>query len=67
MIIDILNKKISEILGNDDIHVIRSNRKELCDYQSDDCFKLTKEYRKSPMEIGNDIVEKLNSIYDFDD
>ena len=67
MIIDILNKKISEILGNDDIHVIRSNRKELCDYQSDDCFKLTKEYRKSPMEIGNDIVEKLNSIDDFDD
>ena len=67
MIIDILNKKISEILGNDDIHVIRSNRKELCDYQSDDCFKLAKEYRKSPMEIGNDIVEKLNSIDDFDD
>ena len=67
MIIDILNKKISEILGNDDIHVIRSNRKELCDYQSDDCFKLAKEYRKSPMEIGNGIVEKLNSIDDFDD
>ena len=67
MILDILNEKIKEILGNDSIHVIRSNRKELCDYQSDDCFKLAKTLHKSPIEIGEDLVNKINNSNDFDD
>ena len=67
MIIDILNEKISEILGNDNIRVIRSNRRELCDYQSDDVFKLAKIEHRNPMEIGDEIVEKLNSISDFNE
>ena len=65
MIIDILNEKIKEILNSDDIHVIRSNRKELCDYQSDDVFKLAKKYGKNPILIGEEIVEKINKIDDF--
>ena len=67
MIIDVLNEKIAEILGNDSIHVIRSNRRELCDYQSDDVFKLAKTEHRNPMEIGSEIVEKINAISDFSD
>ena len=67
MIIDIINKKLEEILGSSDIHVIRSNRPELCDYQSDDCFKLAKEYHKSPIEIGEDIVAKINDSKNIDE
>ncbi len=47
--------------------IIVSNRKELCDYQCDDAFKLTKEYKKSPIEIGESVVASLNSIKNFDD
>ena len=67
MIIDILNKKLEEILNRDDIHVIKSNRKELCDYQSDDVFKLAKKERRNPKEIGEEIVSKINEIDDFSD
>ncbi len=67
MLIDILNEKIKEILNNDSIHVIRSNRRELCDYQSDDVFKLAKELHKSPIEIGEDIVSRINSCDDFNE
>ena len=43
MIIDVLTKKLNEILNYDiTFRVIKSNRPELCDYQSDDIFKLAK-------------------------
>lgn len=55
-----LLQKIVHHLGYEvPIHVIVSNRKELCDYQCDDSFKIAKQYHKSPMMIGGEIVEKL--------
>lgn len=68
MIIDILEKKLNEILDYDiKFNVIISNRPELCDYQCDDVFKLAKLLHKNPMEIGTEIVETINNLEDFDE
>ena len=71
MIIDVLSNvltRVANTLGYDEhLRVIKSNRPELCDYQCDDVFKLVKLYHKSPMEIGNEIVTKLNELDNFDD
>ncbi len=45
----------------ENVRVIKSNRPDLCDYQCDDVFKLTKEYHKSPIEIGEEVVNYINS------
>ena len=68
MIIDVLEKKLNEILDYDiKFNVIISNRPELCDYQCDDVFKLAKLLHKNPMEIGTEIVETINNLEDFDE
>lgn len=48
------------------VRVIKSNRPDLCDLQCDDVFKLSKEYHKNPMEIGENIVSCINDMTDFD-
>ncbi len=64
-----ITKQIEAILKNtleeldyalENVEVIVSNRKDLCDYQFDGSFRLAKILHKSPLEIGNTIVEKLN-------
>ncbi len=66
MIIDELSNiltRVANTLGyNETLRVIKSNRPELCDYQCDDVFKLVKLYHKSPMDIGNEIVNELNKL-----
>lgn len=52
---------------NDTFSVIKSNRLDLCDYQCDSLFKLVKIYHKSPSEIGNEIIEEINKIDNFND
>ena len=42
--------------------IITSNREDLCDYQCDDAFKLAKEMRMSPMQIGQRIIEAIYEI-----
>ena len=49
----------------ENVKVIKSNRPDLCDYQCDDVFKLAKEYRKNPIEIGETIVSEINNIEEF--
>ena len=70
MIIDELSKLVTSVaqsLGyNEILRVIKSNRPELCDYQCDDVFKLVKIYHKSPQIIGEEIVNKINSLEDFE-
>ena len=51
----------------ENLRVIKSNRPDLCDFQCDDIFKLTKIYHKNPIEIGEAVVEKINSISNFSD
>lgn len=50
----------------DSMTVIKSNRPDLCDYQCDQVFKLAKQYHKSPIEIGEEITNKINELEDFD-
>jgi len=70
MILDVLKDIISKFFNEcgyaSDIRIIKSNRPDLCDYQCDDAFKLAKIYHKSPIEIGDSIVEKINAYNEFD-
>lgn len=67
MIVDKLSQIVTDCVKElgyeiDNMNVIKSNRPDLCDYQCDDVFKLAKLFKKNPMEIGENIVNKLNKI-----
>ena len=64
---NVLTTAINNLGYNESLRVIKSNRPELCDYQCDDVFKLVKIYHKSPIEIGNEIVEELKKLDNFSD
>lgn len=42
-----------------------SNRKELCDYQINSVFSISKELEKNPEEIGNILVDGIINLKDF--
>lgn len=68
MVIDVLSNILTQIstnLGYDELRVIKSNRPDLCDYQCDGVFNISKKYKKSPIIIGEEIVESLNKLEDF--
>lgn len=69
MVTDVLEDVLSNVFNKlgytVKAKVITSNRKELCDYQCDDAFKLAKTYHKSPMQIGDEIIEELKKIEKF--
>ena len=64
---DIITKVAHELGYKEKISVIKSNRPDLCDYQSDEVFRLTKIYHKNPIDIGEEIVKKINEIDNFND
>lgn len=64
---NILNNVLKELNYEIDTPVIKSNRPELCDYQFDGVFKLASIYHKNPVEIGEDIVSKINELDNFND
>lgn len=49
-----------------DITISNSNRKELCDLQCNDIFAIAKKHHKNPIEIGEEIVKKINQINNFE-
>ncbi len=56
----ILKKALDKLKYHlDKLEVVVSNRKDLCDYQFDGCFALAKILHKSPLEIGENIIEAL--------
>ena len=71
MILDILSNILTTVLNElnyeTDSKVIKSNRPDLCDYQFDGVFKLAAIYHKNPIEIGEEVVEKINSFDNFND
>lgn len=71
MVVDVLSSQIRNVakeLGYDDeFSVIKSNRLDLCDYQCDSLFKLAKKYCKAPYIIGEEIVNKINEMPNFND
>lgn len=65
-----INKIIEELFiknGIEDIKVSKSNRPDLCDYQSNDIFKIAKKESKSPIEVGKEVELKINGIKNFND
>lgn len=52
-------------IGN--IKISKSNRPDLCDYQSNDVFRISKELKKNPIEVGEEIVNKINELDNFND
>ena len=70
MILDKLGNVLTSIANKlgykENLRVIKSNRPDLCDYQCDEVFKLTKIYHKSPIEIGEELVNKINEFEEFD-
>lgn len=65
-----INKIIEELFiknGIEDIKVSKSNRPDLCDYQSNDIFKIAKKEGKSPIEVGEEVELKINDIKNFND
>ena len=57
----IINKKYDV----EEITVTKSNRPDLCDFQSNDIFKLAKIYKKNPVELGEELVKTINEYEDF--
>ena len=47
------------------VNVTKSNRPELCDFQINSVFAIAKELHKNPIEIGEELVEKINQIENF--
>ena len=65
-----INKIIEELFiknGIEDIKVSKSNRPDLCDYQSNDIFKIAKKEGKSTIEVGKEVELKINDIKNFSD
>ncbi len=72
MVVDKLSQIITMVVNElgyeiDSLHVIKSNRPDLCDYQCDDVFKLAKMFKKNPIEIGEEIVAKVNDLTNKND
>jgi len=69
MILDILKNYIQKAFNEAgyeiDVKIIKSNRPDLCDYQCDDIFKISKLYHKNPIEVGENIVNLINNYEDF--
>ncbi|MBP3460866.1 MAG: arginine--tRNA ligase [Bacilli bacterium] len=62
---NIMKEELNKLNYNGYTKVIKSNRPDLCDYQFDGVFKLASIYKKSPIEIGEEIVSSLNERGDF--
>src|SRR5574344_2608937 len=71
-ILDILSSKFSDsfkLAGYDEkfAKVTVSNRPDLCEYQCNGAMAAAKTYKKAPIMIANDIVEKLKGLERFDE
>ena len=69
-IITIINNKIKDIFKDcgyeiDQIDLKKSSRKDLGDYQINECMSLAKAYHKSPQSIANEVADKMNEHEEF--
>lgn len=63
----ILKKGLGKMGMDGNVSVSFSNRPELCDYQSNSCFAMSKQLHKAPLELASEIVANIptNRKYDF--
>ena len=64
---NVLEKVFSDLDYSEFNKVSVSNRPELCDFQINTVFAIAKKEHKNPIEIGELITEKINSIENFSD
>lgn len=69
-IIKIINNKLKDIFKEcgyelDQIELKKSSRKDLGDYQINECMSLAKAYHKSPIDIANDVKSKMDEQEEF--
>ena len=62
----IFQQVFTDLHYNIEPHIIKSNRPELCDFQCNEIFKLSKILKLKPEEIGKKIEQKINEIPNFD-
>lgn len=67
MIIEEIKKLLEKTLETleiptKDINIIKSNRPDLCDFQYDGAFRLTKILKDTPLNIGNKIVTTFKNL-----
>lgn len=67
-----LEKIITDVVNNigynvNTMRVIKSNRPDISDFQCDDVFRLCKEYHKNPIELGQEIVNSINNMSQFNE
>ena len=71
MIIEKLNKVLNEAFKSagyeGEVGVIESNRPELCDYQCDSCFKLSKIFKCAPIMIAQKVASEINNLKNIND
>ena len=69
-IIDLIAKEVSTAFvecGYEEKYgmISVSNRPDLCEYQCNGAMAAAKAYKKAPIMIANDVVEKLQSVEMF--
>lgn len=69
MVSELLEIEVRKALGDykmENCNVVVSNRPDLCDYQFDGAFRLSKTYKKPPIEIAQEIATSLQSSSCFE-
>ena len=62
-----INSILEEYLeknGIGKLTINKSNRPDLCDFQCNDTFRISKELHKSPIEVGEELVLKISNLPD---
>lgn len=62
-----INSILEEYLeksGIGKLTINKSNRPDLCDFQCNDTFRISKESHKSPIEVGEELVLKISNLPD---
>ena len=62
-----INSILEEYLEKNEIGKLtinKSNRPDLCDFQCNDTFRISKELHKSPIEVGEELVLKISNLPD---
>lgn len=68
--INVIENVINDVLvlnNLKEVKISKSSRPDLCDFQCNEVFKIAKQMGVNPIDIGNKIVEAINSIPNFND
>ena len=69
-LLDLINEEIKKVFKeftNEECfqEIVESQRPELCDYQINSCFKLSKLLQEKPLDVANKVKEKIKDLQVF--